>query len=193
MRLRRVLPCTLALSFAFASAGLAGPKPACNLISDREGDGAHQVAGAVAKSPALDILSADVATGKTEVVAVIRLKSANTTNDPWVKADMSWVLRYKIAGTENNVRLDRKGLTNSVDTVQAEVAGESKTSKLTFKIDGNNLVFSLPRAEFQALKKAKQTLSDFTAVSLLHGGNADTAIGGANKYADLYPSCVKAK
>src|SRR3954463_6237254 len=77
-----------ALVLALATTGLAAPaiakpkpapKPACHLVADPEGDAKrHPIAGApvaIFDSPALDITSADVATGKKTVSVVVRVKT----------------------------------------------------------------------------------------------------------------------
>ncbi|MDT7537730.1 MAG: hypothetical protein QOI82_1315 [Actinomycetota bacterium] len=101
-RLRPVL--ALGLMVAVASAGVASAagktaaaKPVCNLVTDPTGDSSVYPAGGV-QEDAMDITSVDLATDKTSVTGVIRIKklSASSTNAP---TGMNWTVNFTADGT----------------------------------------------------------------------------------------------
>jgi hypothetical protein len=101
-RLRSALG--LGLLVAVASTGVASAagktaaKPVCNLVSDAAGDTSVYPAGGV-KDDALDITSVDVASDKSSITGVIRVKklAASSTNAP---TGMNWTVNFSADGTE---------------------------------------------------------------------------------------------
>jgi len=63
---------------ATAALAKAKPKPVCLMLTDTPGDA--KIAGQGSNYPADDILSADIATGKKTIVAVLRLASGDTAS-----------------------------------------------------------------------------------------------------------------
>ena len=103
VRLRPAL--ALGLMVAVASTGVASaaakkavPKPVCNLVSDAAGDTAVYPAGDI-KDDAMDVTSVDLASDKTSITGVIRVKklAASSTNAP---TGMSWTVNFSADGTD---------------------------------------------------------------------------------------------
>lgn len=183
MRLRSVLYLTVATGLLAASATAgAAPKPVCNILTDASGDSSPN---------ALDITSADIATGKTQVVGVVRVKSMQTESEPTRLLGLKWTLAYQIAGTDYSFAMERtsNGLT-STDTASSMVAGETGPVP-TLKVDATSITWTIPRSVVASLKKPKQLVGSIAAMSYLMRGSRDTAIT-STKYPDLTPSCVKA-
>ena len=83
---------------ASAAAKKAAAKPVCNLVTDPVGDSSVYPASGV-HDDALDITSVDVATDKTSVTGVIRVKklAATSTNAP---TGMNWTVNFSADGTD---------------------------------------------------------------------------------------------
>jgi hypothetical protein len=182
MRSRPIVICTIAVGLVAGGSALAAPKPVCKLVVDPEGDGTHRATGL--KSPALDILSADVSTGKKEVVGIIRLKTTNTSSDPLARLGMNWSLAFQIAGKNYAFSASRR--TNII-------TGAATDNGATF--DATSITWRAPRKDFDPLvkKPGKHVIEGIAAESWVYGGSADTATATpATKYRDFYPSCLKA-
>lgn len=80
-----------ALAAGHASAATKA-KPVCNLITDDAGDA--NLIGPDPNHDALDILSADLATDKKNVTAVIRVKKLATTDPTIAPTGMRWQLSF---------------------------------------------------------------------------------------------------
>lgn len=193
MRSRRIVLCTIAVGLVTTSASaLAAPvKPVCQLVKDVEGDGRSQGVP-VFQSKALDILSADVASGKNTVVGTIRLKTTQTSGDSMAALGMRWSLAFQIAGTDYSFTMQRAWSATgaSSDSASSRMAGEGGPTP-TLKVDATSITWTVPRSAFASLKKPKMAFSSIAAGSNIFGGNADSAIGGQVKYTDLTPSCLK--
>jgi hypothetical protein len=200
MRLRPVILSTLALGVVAGGSALAAPRPVCNLVSDTEGDGKQrffaQEATAPTSSPYLDIVNVDVATGKKEVVGVIKLKSAETTSDPttMLPPGIKWSMSFKIGNTNHSFTLTRTtaaGSSRPTDTATASIGG-TIVQGVVATVDSTAVTFKLPRTSVPALKRTKQVLSDIVATSHMWATVSDNAYGtGTEKYVDLTPSCLR--
>lgn len=198
MRLRRVLLPGLAAmitagALAAPSATAALPR-ACNTLSDVKGDGhsANFLVGDRIASKALDILSADIATGRNELVAVLRLDSTATDTDTWATAiGFSWTFTVTLGGADYYFWMKRPFNHGKQDT-EVKVGG-AVIEGYTFAVEGNSLVWRVPRSKLPGLNKKKgQYFERFRATSNVNG-TADTAVDGKKRYTDLQPSCVKAR
>ena len=79
----------------FGGAAVAAPKakPVCNLVTDAAGDASVDPAGAVADD-ALDVVSVDVASDKTNITAVVRVKKLEKS------AARNWTATFSADGTD---------------------------------------------------------------------------------------------
>ena len=101
--LRRLTPFAAAVT-VLSVAGSAGAAPRyCRLVTDPKGDGVatvHQAPPAVddaADDGDLDILSADVASNRTHVTAVIRLATLRGATSPDSPTGRAWDLSFVVA------------------------------------------------------------------------------------------------
>lgn len=172
------------------------PKAVCNLVVDPVAD--VMVHGVVVVPPnvhngTLDVLGADVATGVSEFVAVLRLRRMDWT-DVMVLGGAVWEVRWQIGVTQYAVRLATAGglatpvLRDGVQFASASV-----------QIDPNRaqLRFSFPRDLLPELAAEEPT----KIVGL--GARAEAWAGGVTRYAwddassaatylEDTPSCVRA-
>ena len=86
-----------ATGVASAAAKSAAPKPVCNLVVDPAGDSSVYPAGGV-QDDALDITSVDLATDKTNITGVIRVKKL-ATSSPNAPTGMNWTVNFTVDGT----------------------------------------------------------------------------------------------
>ena len=81
------------------------------------------------QSDALDILSADVATGKKSVVYVLRMKTTNVANDPWAHLGYKWDVQFTLAGVNYYVQRSMSmTATGTVSYSDVFAAGQTQTS-----------------------------------------------------------------
>lgn len=191
MHLRRAslaaLAVTLAVTTAPALAKARPPAKVCNLLTDIPGDGKSATGGDVIQSPALDVISADVATGAKTLVAVIRVTTTNTASDNMALLGMRWTLNTKINGTDANFAVYRTWGTTDGRTVSVTGAG---TAKPVLTIQPNAYVITVDRKAFTALKPGAK-IAVQAAASFVGVNNADTATS-SRVYVDRQPSCVGA-
>jgi hypothetical protein len=203
MRMRRTVLSTIALALLapMASAPAVAkakpkpkpPKPVCNLITDETNDSG----GLYKSSKALDVTSADVATGKKTLVAVVRVQTTDMSNDTWAPVGYSWFFGWTIVGTKYAVSARRSfssadmAFTYKFQWTIGTTTIDWPSSWAKPTIDKTSYKFVVPRSAIPGLKKSKQVLVDLQTGSGAFGGNADQASSAA-KYPDLYPSCVKA-
>lgn len=198
MRLRSLVIGSLVLGLALATSGVATaaakPKPACNLVTDEEGDGTHSASGL--SSPLLDIKSIDVATNGKKVAAILRLKSlAMSSTDPIALGQIKWTASFLISGTTYQFT-HSKGYGPDAGYTSTFRAGNSTVTpgpKVDFNVSAATITWTIDRAAVANLKRPKQNLVQIGGTTSWMGGNADGAGPSANavKYPDLYPSCLK--
>ena len=196
MRPRTALIAVVALALAVPATAEAAPrkkkKPAplprtCLLLEDAKDDGDWNTVSTV-KSPALDIQSADIATGPTEFVAVLRLGSTNFDADHYAKLGYIWRLGAGAGGARYEFEL-RRGGTGTLNSV-VTVGGQGVTH--TREVANNAITWRFKRAGLGALARPNLVFSTFGANSNVLSSTADDAM--SNKlYKDRQPSCVLAK
>lgn len=190
MRLRSLVLCSLAVTLvsttptAWAAAARA-PKPVCNLIVDAKGDG-HSTVFPMVESPTLDITGGDVATGKKTLVGVLRVASTDGSNDNWAKLGMRVSLQFTIMGTSYNFERRRKA--GTAENYEYTFSGGPVLKGSATK---NSITWVIDRKTIPNLAKKNIVISGLSASSDPFSGNADAA-SSPKKYADKYPSCVKA-
>jgi len=169
------------------------PKPVCFLITDESNDSG----GSYKSSKALDVSSADVATGAKTLVAVLRVQTTDMNGDTWAPVGYSWFVGWTIQGVKYAVTARR-----SLDTSKAAwtykfayTIGVTETdwpdSWAKPVIGPTSYTWTMPRTAIPGLKKPGQVLTDLQSGSGALGGNADQA-SSKNTYKDRTPSCVKA-
>jgi hypothetical protein len=183
------LACAIAASVLGAPAQAGSVKKSCNLIVDKQSDDRYDVASH-------DIVGGDVATGKTKVVATVRVRSL--ADDPRATVlGTTYRFQFGINGTRYYFELRRSaGQSDNASLVQ----GFAEIGKPDVKVDvpGNQIVFSATRSMFSGLAKrtgAKltdlgATTSTGTAVMM----STDTALPEkpGTTYTDRTPSCLPA-
>jgi hypothetical protein len=165
-------------------------KPVCKLVTDATGDGTGTgTAAAGPNEPALDIVSADVATNATMLTAVFRVASLSGATDT--------------APTGRTYELSFKSGTTTI-TVRAVISKAGNTwqdGKGSGIVDtaGNEIRVSVPLSTLGVPVKTGDKLTDLVANSfrsMAAGGNA-VVIGkadgatGATPYVAAWPSCIK--
>ena len=96
MLLVRTAATAVGLSLFVVGTSGAATKPVCNLITDDKGDSGYN---GLPNSGTIDIVSADVATTKTTITAVIRVEKY-TANDPATIHGKRWLLSFEGAGLQ---------------------------------------------------------------------------------------------
>lgn len=198
MRLRTAAFTAVAIALAATTTpAIAAKKPAkiCNLVTDAKGDGEWDNASMV-KSDALDVISADIATGKTEFVAVLRvaaadLKSALVTDS---YANLGYTWRMSGVANGNIYQFEaRKAAGNSQELRHSVAVAGAGVSGYTFTVVGNSLIWKFKRSATTALARPKLVWTDFNASTAVLSTSADSAEVSKRKYPDRALSCVVAK
>lgn len=190
MHVRLLVACSLLtpLATVVQPAVAAKPKPVCHLVVDPKGDGHAQTGGQVLASPALDITGADVATGKKQIVAVLRLATTSTATvtDPVAALGMQWSVHFKVRGTTYS--FERRRVAGAEPSYRYEFNGQPVPAKET----ATEVRFTADRARIPDLGKYKNLVVEgIAATSGVFVTNADAA-STTKKYKDLTPSCLKA-
>ncbi len=194
MNLRRMSLAAAALVVvapAGAHAGPAKPKTVCNLLPDKSGDGGLRALSydfVTVNSPALDILSADFATGAKNIVATIKVESLAVEQDPQAMTQARYAFSFKVKDVAYDFVLvrDWQGETTF------SFSGGSATG--TVNLSTNTITFTTSRRNVKELSKKGQKLTDLKAVTENEspiGSNADSATSPTLTYADRTPSCLK--
>lgn len=188
----------LALPAVPATAAKAKPKPKplpCKQISDDAGDGRVNPVGLT--SDTLDVLSADLSSGPKEVTAILRMKSTAVENDHNLAGGASWGFNVTVGGV-SYAFYARWPTVVSVAPRKLEgglTVGSSEASPpATFRREGNNYVWTVPRAAFPALKKPKTYFTITSANSGANSFSADSAFAKPNtRYLDRTLTCLPSK
>ncbi|HWL35383.1 MAG TPA: hypothetical protein VNQ77_04255 [Frankiaceae bacterium] len=201
MRVRPLIMCAVLLGLAAPFGTLpatASAKKICLQITDPEGDGRADGAGALS-SPTLDVLSADISTGKTTVNGIIRLKSAAVDPDHVAKLGERWNLVFTVRGVKYAFFARYTGYSQGPTPaweggMTVGGTGERANPDATFRREGNNLLWSVSRTVVDGLKKPKTYLFINNAGSGVASFGADGAAPKpGTKYLDRAPSCLAAK
>ena len=187
---RTALAVAVGTSLALAGS-VSAQAPVCNLITDAAGDGSFV---ATPNSGPLDILSADLATSKSAITAVIRV--ASLKDDQFTTHGKEYKFLFTVKGTQHYLRVQStRGLGDSYDYGDV-VAGSSKSAGAAdghYDAAANTLTLTVPKSNFSDMKGAKASeliARSYVSLGALYEG-ADTATG-TKSYQDLTPSCVKA-
>jgi hypothetical protein len=197
MRLRRSLLLTAVVAaLATTTPAFAKAKPVityCNLVQDKTGDG-HSSTYSFVTSPALDLVSADIATGKTELVAVLRLGGTTTTDSNWgTIGSYGWDLKAQAGGTTYEFQMTRRSPINGGGDHWTATVGDAAVAIKSTKITPNSFEWHISRSLLTVLnKKAGQVFTSFDAHTSWNSSTADTPDKALPKYPDKAKSCVKA-
>lgn len=189
---------------ALSAAALAVPAsaaPVCMQIVDDPGDGAP-ASLAPASRDSLDVLSADIATGKKNLVAAMRLKSV--APDSLLVGGAVYLVRFTADGTpyELSYRTFATGETEALLSSGGSATAPGTPVQAVVDASTSTITWYVPRKAVAALKKSgiKLTaLSARTAVgtnAYLNGkpsrGYTSADLAETPKsYTDLTPTCLK--
>ena len=199
MRLQRAVltGSVLALATSTMSVADAAPRPpakVCNLVID-DTDDYKGGAWSGQASNAVDILSADIATGKTELVAVIRVPTTDTASDTWRKlGSYEWLVGANLNGV--NYKLKYKvNSTFGSDRGEATAEVGNTTPPVKVEVKAQEIIWRIKRTDLPSLtKRPNQVFTAIHATTSVWGGSADDALAEKDvKYLDKRPSCVVAK
>jgi len=187
---------------ALATAVLAAPASAggvCLQITDGTGDG--MTLGVPASQDSLDIVSGDIATGRKNLVAVLRLKS--TSPDPVLAGGVTYTFSFTAGGTTYQLVYRKYG---TGETESEIVTGTGTSSGQSVDAVGDHttsiITWVVPRTLVAALKKPGAKLTGIgagTAVSdnfKLPTGTMKGSFGAddaksAKSYTDMTATCLK--
>ena len=204
MRRRRAIGVFLAISLiATAAATTASaatkpkpkPKPKCNMLLDDRLDDGNVSFAPGQKSKALDIISGDVATGPTQMVAVLRVKSTaiSPTTEPYAALGFNWTIATTSSLGQSyafKVRRSESGISHPTVTVDSVAV---PSNLYTFKIVGTTYVWTMKRSASPNLARPKNVFRQFRATSQVFSTNGDDALTSASFYPDRALSCVVAR
>lgn len=168
---------------AAAPAAQAGT---CPLLVDAWGDGALGAAP-VMHSDQLDIRSADLASGATSVVGVLRV--ASLAPDTLATFGPTWALAWRINTTRYAFTLRR----DLFGTYTAAFVGAPSTVLPAVTVDTAtaSITWSVPRSALPDLATAGQTFDSISASTSLLGSSADAALT-TQTYVDQSAGCISA-
>jgi hypothetical protein len=199
---RTVLAALAALALPLAATGAAAS--GCPLVPDEAGDGHLTVAATGAwllpqafESDDLDLLSVDLASGPTTVVAVVRV--ASLAPDAWTAAGVDWDARWHLGDTYYLLSAHRDHAGAYRATLFVTEPGTNPAAlpapALTVDATAATLTFVLPRSSVAALA-TDDTFAGLSAASWFAPDgraftNADVATT-RDTYVDRTPGCVPA-
>lgn len=179
----RAVPYAVAVLTALA---LATPSHAltCPMLTDDTGDGRSTVFPGV-ESDALDIVSADIASGATTVVVVLRL--ASLADDPILRAGARWNVAWRIDGVSYAVQADRRPGLN------AAYSGKFRGMPTALSVDvpAGTFTWTIDRAELPVLATPGKTFDTLAASTQPFAANADAAWANTT-YVDQDTACISA-
>ena len=188
MNLRRAAV-TIALA-ALPVVALATPAHAvsCNLVADPVGD-AGVLNNATLYTAQTDIVTADLASGATNVAVVIRVVSL----DPNVLGNLGseWAVGWEIDGTRYGAYARQGagpfGTYRSEFTVDGVSAGP-----VAFAVDvvNDTITWTVSRSLLPDLATPGATFTNFVAGTKVLSGTSDVAASATATYVDQSPSCV---
>lgn len=176
MRVTSVAAIALVLA-ATPTAVAAAPKPLapyCVGLTDATGDAVFL--GPVTPGQSLDVLSADSALGRTEVVVVLRVPTTDTSNDALRRA----------GGYEWVVRLTADGVSHTYSyRVNAETAGNTRTARavlgemtppVTVQVTPTHIIWRVKRSDVPPRPDGPRSAAvEMDVTSKAWGNPADTA------------------
>jgi hypothetical protein len=124
------------------------PKPVCNIVSDVKGDA--DIAGGVGQDDSLDIVSADLASDKQTVTAVVRVVKASAVSAIY-KYGSTWRVNFTVNGVALSISAvsDRSGVVGQYTYTDA-TGGHIIASDGVVTIDQstNEVRISVPTSAF---------------------------------------------
>lgn len=177
--------------------------PICNQITDDANDAVVGGSGNVAGQPSsatLDILSADLATGKKNVVGALRLRSLE--KDTWTTGGSSYTLFWVSDGVKRSFTY-RTYVDSAPDAVFDADANAGTLSDLIPVVVAvtpatATITFTMGRKLEPSLKKAGMSFTEMGASASMginrQGGYTSTGFDTASsprKYTDGIPTCLK--
>lgn len=184
------VPSTLAALTAFFTLTAAPAHAAgCPSLTDPAGDGQWDIASVVS-SGKLDVLSADVSSGPTTVVAVVRL--ASFAPDHVDRLGIAWLAGWTIDGGRYEVELRQSAVTGT--SYVAEYSGPSGTGPVSYAIDATaaTITWTIPRSALPVLATPGRVFSDLGAFSRVLSSSADNAFADGGFHTDGTTGCVSA-
>jgi hypothetical protein len=188
---------------ALATAVLAAPASAgslCLQIQDASGDG--MALGLPASQNSLDIVSGDIATGRKNLVAVLRLKS--TAHDPALVGGVTYTVDFTAGGAAYQLvyRVYGTGETEAELVSGAASSNSGQTVDAVVDQSTSSITWVMPRKLVPALKKPGSKLTGLgasTAVSdnmnlptgSMRGSFSADQASTAKSYTDMTPTCVR--
>lgn len=173
----------LALVLAATPTAVAAPKataPWCIGVTDAAGDAA--LLGAVGAGPALDVLSADAAAGRTEVVVVLRLPTTDTSDDTLRAAGgYEWEVTLTADGLEYVFGYRVNSLAAGGSAVGMAQVGSS-TPPVTVSVQPTAIVWRVKRGDLPK-PGPRSAWVEMHVASSAAGSSADTASGRAPRSA----------
>ena len=205
MRSQRIV---LAAVLAVASSALTGAagatvkKLVCLQVTDPAGD--YKVGGQV-EANSLDILSADIATGKRNLVAAIRLKTVD--RDSFLAGGITYRFDWTVGTAKQRLLFWVYGTGETAAEYQPTAGTEGIVADARIDRATSTVTWTVPRKNVPTLKKAGAKLSALKVTVLAAnnfkspagtgvdsrgtvGNNGDDATG-TKVYADHTPSCLK--
>lgn len=150
MRGVRIAAVALLAPAVLAAPAQARPRVACNQVPDAVGDGNP---GYGPSRDALDIVSADVATGKNNLVAAVRLRSLAA--DPALAAGVVYSFAWVVNGTPQRLTLIRYDDGTSVSEFDPDTGqtapGDAIAARVTVDAATGTITWTLPRVLDHAL------------------------------------------
>lgn len=208
MRARLAVPLAALCVVTGANAAVAAAKPACMLVVDAAGDGTS--AGAVPHRDAVDVLSADLATGTRNLVAVVRLASVDP--DPTLTTGITYTFSWVAAGVTQQMTLvqysDGSRVADFDPNTVFGANGDNRAPLVRVDSASKSITWTISRKMNPVLAKKGTKFGTFTvnadpalnlatpsASPVSFSGTAsflqgDEAVSGKS-YVDLTRSCVK--
>jgi hypothetical protein len=167
MRLVRLATCAaLAGSLLVVGTSHAAAKPVCNLVTDPVGDA--NLVGPDPSTDALDITSVDVASDKTNVTAVLRVKALKATSSS-APIGIVWAVKF----TADGAAITLQANADASGTVSFDGSYKSATN--------NSLYGAGVTGVFDTVKNEVRITAPLALISgqtALKAGTAVTAISG---------------
>jgi hypothetical protein len=182
------------------SAHAAAKRPACLQIVDAPGDGT--VAQGAASSDAIDILSADIASGPRNLLAVLRLKSVVPDGPTMTGATYVW--SWTAGKTAQSLSLVQYAGGERAATFDADGGGAGSGVAVDAVVDqaAGTITWTLARKSDSALAKGVRFTNLAVSASASFNLKAETVsssatfLGGddastAKSYVDGQPTCLR--
>jgi hypothetical protein len=184
-----IAPLLLGAGAAHAAKPKPKPKPVCNLIADAKGDATGTGFGNNGPNdPALDIVSADLATDATRLTAVIRVAALAGSTDT-APTGRGYDVTFSVKGTTFAVR----GVLSPAGDRWYDGNGTGVVDKAK-----NEIRITVPLAKFSVAIKPNDVLTGLKANTWRYvGGTANVPMGRVDDaatgatYKVGSPSCVK--